>query len=58
MHRSIPPMFSKWMGSRPVQWQIKRPNFFVSPVMKRSVKLKISEGDRPLHRRRAHAALA
>ena len=35
--------FSKAMGSRPMQHLIKRHNFFVSPLMKRSLKVKLSD---------------
>lgn len=36
-------MFSKAMSSRPIQHLIKRRNFFVSPLMKRSFKVKLSD---------------
>lgn len=36
-------MFSKALGGRPLQRLIKRRNFFVSPIMKRSLKVEISE---------------
>ena len=36
-------MFSAAMGSRPIQALIKRRNFFVAPVMKRSLKVKLSD---------------
>ncbi len=36
-------MFSKVMGSRPIQRLIERRNFFVSPLMKRSLKVKLSD---------------
>jgi haloalkane dehalogenase len=36
-------MFSKTMGSRPIQHAIRRHNFFVSPLMKRSLQVKISD---------------
>jgi haloalkane dehalogenase len=36
-------VFSKAMSSRPIQRLIKRRNFFVSPLMKRSFKVKLSD---------------
>lgn len=36
-------VFSKLMGSRPLQWLIKRHNFFVTVVMKRSLQTKLSD---------------
>jgi haloalkane dehalogenase len=38
-------MFSTAMGSRPIQYLIKRRNFFVSPLMKRSLRVKISDAE-------------
>ncbi len=35
--------FSRVMGSLPIQWLIKRRNFFVSPLMKQMVRAKLSE---------------
>lgn len=39
-------MFSKAMSSRPIQRLIKRRSFFVSPLMKRSFKVKLA--DKPI----------
>ena len=35
-------VFSRVMGSLPIQWLIVRRNFFVSPLMKRMVRTKLS----------------
>ena len=36
-------VFSKTMGSSPLQWMIKKQNFFVTVVMKRSLRVKLSD---------------
>lgn len=39
----MPKMFSRIMGSPPVQWLIRHRNLFVSPLMKRSLQAELSE---------------
>ena len=38
-------VISASMGSRPVQWLIRQRNFFVSPLMKRSLRVDITEAE-------------